>query len=157
ELAAQLCGAAYATITIFDGTHHRPVASVGGLPLAVLPRDSRFCCEVLHLGAPLEVSDAHYDMRYHEDPLVAAGPRIRFYSGVPLLAESGEVIGTLSVLDARAKVLSESQRSALWKLADVVVRLLADIAAARAAEQHLSWQATHDALTELANRRQFEL
>ena len=120
ELAAQLCGAAYATITIYDGTHHRPVASVGGLPLAALPRDSRFCCEVLHLGAPLEVSDAHFDLRYHEDPLVASGPRIRFYSGVPLLAESGEVIGTLSVLDARANVLSESQRTALWKLADVV-------------------------------------
>src|SRR5262249_50225825 len=81
----------------------------------------------------------------------------RFYSGVPLLAESGAAIGSLSVLDPRPKVLSESQRSALWKLADVVVRLLADIAAARAAERHLSWQATHDALTELANRRQFEL
>jgi diguanylate cyclase (GGDEF)-like protein len=156
ELAAQLCGASYATITTHDGTGHRPLANAGGLPLAVLPRDSRFCCEVLHLGAPLEVSDAHFDLRYHEDPLVAGASRIRFYSGVPLLDESGKVIGTLSVFDTRPKVLSESQRTALWKLADVVVRLLSDIAAAQAAEQHLSWQASHDALTELANRRQFE-
>jgi diguanylate cyclase (GGDEF)-like protein len=156
ELAAQVCAAAYATITLHDGTHHRPVANVGGLPLTTLPRDTRFCCEVLHLGAPLEVSDAHFDLRYHEDPLVAGAPRIRFYSGVPLLGESTEVIGTLSVLDTRAKVLTGSQRTALWKLADVVVRLITDMANARAAEEHLSWQASHDALTELANRRQFE-
>jgi diguanylate cyclase (GGDEF)-like protein len=66
------------------------------------------------------------------------------------------VAGTLSVLDERAKVLTGSQRSALWKLADVVMRLVADIAARRDAEESLSWQATHDTLTELANRREFE-
>jgi diguanylate cyclase (GGDEF)-like protein len=67
------------------------------------------------------------------------------------------VIGTLSVLDARSKVLTAGQRGALWKLGDVVARLLADIAAREAAEADLSWHATHDPLTELANRRQFEL
>jgi diguanylate cyclase (GGDEF)-like protein len=157
ELAAQLCGAAYAVITLSGDGGHRPIASSGGLDLEVLPRDSRFCCEVLHAGAPLEVSDAHFDMRFHDDPLVAGGPRIRFYSGVPLVDAEGGVRGTLSVLDARAKVLTTSQRGALWKLADVVMRLLADIEAQRAAEESLSWQATHDALTDLENRRQFEV
>jgi len=157
ELAAQLCGAGYSVITLAEGTEHRPIASAGGLALAVLPRDSRFCCEVLHSGAPLEVSDAHFDLRFHDDPLVAAGPRIRFYSGVPLVNASGAVLGSLSVLDDKAKVLSASQRNALWKLADVVVRLLADIAARRSAEESLSWQATHDTLTDLENRRQFEV
>ncbi len=38
----------------------------------------------------------------------------------------------------------------------MVARLLADKAAREAAEADLSWQATHDTLTELANRRQFE-
>ena len=156
ELAAQLCGATYSVITIHDGTEHRPIAEVGGLGLHVLPRDSRFCCEVLHSGAPLEVSDAHFDLRFHDDPLVARAPRIRFYSGVPLLAESGAVVGTLSVMDERAKVLTSSQRGALWKLADVVMRLIVDIGARRDAEESLSWQATHDTLTQLANRRQFE-
>ncbi|HET7756826.1 MAG TPA: EAL domain-containing protein [Steroidobacteraceae bacterium] len=156
ELAAQLCGAAYATITLSDGREHRAIAEVGGLALLALPRDSRFCCEVLHAGAPLEVSDAHFDLRFHDDPLVIRAPRIRFYSGVPLVTETGGVIGTLSVLDERPKVLSGGERGALWKLADVVVRLLADIAARRDAEESLSWQATHDTLTELANRRQFE-
>ena len=156
ELAAQLCGSAYAAITLHDGTEHRALASCGGIDLERLPRDSRFCCEVMHSGAPLEVSDAHFDLRFHDDPLVADFPRIRFYSGVPLADANGRVIGTLSVFDARAKVLGKVQRGALWKLADVVVRLLADIEARRAAEEHLSWQATHDALTNLENRRQFE-
>jgi diguanylate cyclase (GGDEF)-like protein len=157
ELAAQLCGAAHAVITLHAGAgEHRSIAAAGGLELAHLKADTRFCCEVLHAGAPLEVSDAHYDLRFHDDPLVAGGPRIRFYSGVPLLTERGAVIGTLSVLDRQSKVLTRVQRAALWKLADVVVRLLNDIAAREAAEADLSWQATHDTLTELANRRQFE-
>ncbi|MBK6981372.1 MAG: EAL domain-containing protein [Betaproteobacteria bacterium] len=156
ELAAQLCGAGYAVITLHDGLRHRPIASRGGLNLEVLPRDSRFCCEVFHAGAPLEVSDAHFDLRFHDDPLVARAPRVRFYSGVPLVTESGAVTGTLSVLDEQSKVLAGTQREALWKLADVVVRLLADIAARREAEESLSWQATHDTLTDLVNRRQFE-
>ncbi len=156
ELAAQLCGAAHAAITLHDGATHRPLAQAGSLDLGMLPRDSRFCCEVLHAGAPLEVCDAHFDLRFHEDPLVVRGPRVRFYAGVPLLTESGAVAGTLSVFDARPKALAAAQREALWKLADVVVRLLADMAARRDAEASLSWQATHDSLTELANRREFE-
>ena len=156
ELAAQVCNAAYAAITLHEGGVNRPVATCGGIDLAVLPRDTRFCCEVLHSGAPLEVSDAQFDMRYHDDPLVMGAARIRFYSGVPLVSRDGHVAGTLSVFDRRAKVLSTSQREALWKLADVVMQLLADMEARRAAEEDLSWQATHDTLTELPNRRQFE-
>jgi diguanylate cyclase (GGDEF)-like protein len=156
ELAAQLCGAAFAAITLREDEGHRAVATAGGLDLGLLPRDTRFCCEVLHSGAPLEVSDASFDLRFHDDPFVCAGPRIRFYSGVPLLSAAGEVIGTVSVLDPRPNVLTPGRRESLWKLADVVARLLADKAAREAAEADLSWQATHDALTELANRRQFE-
>ncbi len=156
ELAAQLCGAGHAALTLHEGDTHRALATSGGIALELLGGGSRFCCEVLHSGAPLEVSDAHFDLRFHDDPLVASGPRIRFYSGVPLVDEGGRVAGTLSVFDSHAKVLSRVQRAALWKLADVVMRLLADIAARRAAEENLSWQATHDTLTDLENRRQFE-
>ena len=157
ELAAQLCGARFAAITLHDGTQHRAVASHGGIGLALLSGDSRFCCEVLDAGAPLEVSDARFDLRFHDDPLVAAGPRVRFYSGVPLVAADGRIAGTLSVFDVRAKALTRIQRGALWKLADVVTRLMADIEARRAAEETLSWQASHDTLTDLENRRHFEL
>ena len=156
DIAAQVCDAAYSAITVEEGGRHRPLALHGRLALEALPRDSRFCCEVLHSGAPLEVSDAHFDLRFHDDPLVAGAPRIRFYSGVPLLDEGGSAFGTLSVFDEAPKVLAESQREALRKLADVVVRLRRDIEARRRAEETLSWQATHDVLTELGNRRHFE-
>src|SRR5690348_156752 len=71
ELAAQLCGARHAAITLLDGGKHRALASHGNLPLTLLPRDSRFCCEVIHSASPLEVSDARFDLRFYEDPLVA--------------------------------------------------------------------------------------
>jgi GAF domain-containing protein len=138
ELGAQLCGARFAAITLHDGARHRALATYGGLVLPLKPGDSRFCCEVLHSGAPLEVSDARFDLRFHEDPIVAGGPRVRFYSGVPLLARDGRVAGTLSVFDVRAKALTRIQREALWKLADVVMRLVSDIDARRVAEATLS-------------------
>jgi len=156
ELAAQLCGARQAAITLLEGGKHRALASHGNLPVTLMPRDSRFCCEVIHTAEPLEVSDARFDLRFFEDPLVASGPRVRFYSGVPLLGHDGRAIGSLSVFDNRPKALTRIQREALWKLADVLVRLLADNEARRTAEETLSWQATHDTLTELENRRQFE-
>ena len=56
ELAAQLCGAEHAAITLHEGDAHRVLASSGGLALEILPRDSRFCCEVLHSGAPLRTN-----------------------------------------------------------------------------------------------------
>ena len=156
QLAAQLCGASYAAITLHERPRHRALAVFGGLDLAVMPRDTRFCCEVLHAGAPLEVSDAAFDVRFHDDPLVAGGPRIRFYSGVPLVDAGGRTLGTLSVLHPNPKVMTTSQRAALWQLAEVVVQLLASFEARKAAEEHLSWQASHDALTQLPNRREFE-
>jgi diguanylate cyclase (GGDEF)-like protein len=156
ELAAQLCGVEFAAITLNDADGHRAIATAGGLDVGPMPPETRFCCEVLHSGAPLEVSDASFDLRFHDDPFVSSGPRIRFYSGVPLVAQEGRVIGTVSVLDPRPNVLTPGRRESLWKLADVVARLLADKAAREAAEADLSWQATHDTLTQLANRRQFE-
>jgi len=155
QLAAQLCGANCAAITLHDRLRHRPLAIFGGVDIAAM-RESRFCCEVLHSGAPVEVSDAAFDVRFHEDPLVAGGPRIRFYSGVPLMEADGRTVGTLSVMHPGPKVMTASQRAALWQLADVVMRLLTSNAAREAAEEALSWQASHDALTELANRREFE-
>jgi len=156
ELAANLCGATYAAITLHDRPRHRALALFGSIDLAVMPRDTRFCCEVLHSGAPLEVSDAAFDVRYHDDPLVAGGPRIRFYSGVPLVDAAGRTLGTLSVMHPNPKVMTQSQRSSLWQLAEVVVQLLVSFDARKAAEEHLSWQASHDALTQLPNRREFE-
>jgi diguanylate cyclase (GGDEF)-like protein/PAS domain S-box-containing protein len=90
---------------------------------------------VLHSGAPLEVSDAAFDMRFHDDPLVAGGPRIRFYSGVPLLEPGGRAAGTLSVMHSGPKVMTKSQRAALWQLADVVMQLLGS----RRLERRAAW------------------
>ena len=114
ELAAQLCGAAYAAITLHEADGHRTLATAGGLDVGLMPRDTRFCCAVLHSGAPLEVSDASFDLRFHDDPFVSGGPRIRFYSGVPLVTPHGRVIGTVSVLDPQPNVLTARRRESLW-------------------------------------------
>ena len=75
------------------------------------------------------MSDARFDLRFHEDPLVASGPRVRFYSGVPLLGHDGRARGTISVFDERARTLTRTQRGALWRSmkGDVIQRVAQDL------------------------------
>jgi diguanylate cyclase (GGDEF)-like protein len=98
------------------------------------------------------VEDATEDPRFHANPLVTGGPRIRFYAGAPILAEDQQALGTLAVIDRVPRKLSAAQ-----------TQHLADLAAGIAAMLDLyrepvpvAWLATHDVLTGLLNRSAFE-
>ena len=62
-----------------------------------------FCVHSLRTPDPFIVLDASLDPRFKDHPLVAGGPRIRFYAGVPLLSRDGTRLGTLCVIDMVAK------------------------------------------------------
>ena len=57
-------------------------------------------------------------------PLVVAGPRVRFLGILPLVAPDGVVVGTLTVLDTKARTLSRSERTALANLATLAMARL---------------------------------
>src|SRR4051812_7096037 len=60
------------------------------------------CVHVVTTGAPLIVPDARRDRRFARRPEAAAG-RLRFYVGVPVRAEGGELLGTVCAIDSRPR------------------------------------------------------
>lgn len=76
---------------------HYPVSL--GLAVMELPRRVAFCAHVVKANAPFVVHDALADPRFHDNPLVAHEPWVRFYAGHPVHAEGGEPVGTLCVMD----------------------------------------------------------
>ncbi|MBI2788956.1 MAG: PAS domain-containing protein [Elusimicrobia bacterium] len=96
-----------------------------GLAETEMPRDGSFCEETLACDGLMLVPDAAKDPRFASHPLVAGGPRIRFYAGQPLQAPDGRTVGALSLLDVVPRDLDLEQRRALRDLTGMVQEQLA--------------------------------
>lgn len=123
RLAADLCGAEIALITLVDSDYQWFKARVG-IEQEGTARDLSFCGHCINHRHPLVVEDTHLDARFSDNPLVTGDPHIRFYAGVPLLVEEGSAIGALSVADTHARTLTTRQLAALERLARQVAREL---------------------------------
>jgi signal transduction histidine kinase len=116
KLAAAVCGVPVAMVTVHTDTEQRHAAKVG-TDIATLSREQSFCRETVAQGRFVEVPDATVDPRFADLEVVTGEPRIRFYAGVPLVAASGLVVGTVCVLDTEPRRLDDTQRAALTALA----------------------------------------
>lgn len=112
-LAAQICQVEIALVTLVDRQRQWFKSRVG-LNLTETPREQSFCahaiCEPENL---MIVPDATQDPRFARNPLVTAGPSIRFYAGAPLLTTKGYPLGTLCVIDRKPRQLDAAQLRAL--------------------------------------------
>lgn len=120
RLASAICGTPIALISLVDAERLWFKSRIG-LEAAETPRDSAFCTHAILQPGVMEVADVRADDRFAGNPLVTGDPRIRFYGGAPLVAPSGDVLGTLCVLDREPRRLTDSQREALQILSRQVV------------------------------------
>jgi GAF domain-containing protein len=115
--AAEATGAPIAVITLVDEARQWFKARVN-LELESTDRDLAFCAHAILSPDDLTiVPDTLEDERFNDNLLVTEDPNIRFYAGAPIFTPDGFPIGTLCVIDAAPRGLSEEQADALRDLA----------------------------------------
>ena len=123
DLAACICGAPIALITLVDETRQWFKSKVG-ISVSETSRDISFCAHAILQKNPFIVPDATKDARFAQNPLVTADPKIRFYAGAPLITPEGHALGTLCVIDNVPHTLRPDQKRALQTLSRHVMTQL---------------------------------
>ena len=117
-----------------------------GLEACETSREISFCGHAILDDQLFIVTDAAGDPRFADNPLVTDEPHIRFYAGCPIKNPDGFRIGTLCLIDSSPRELSAADEETLMDLAAMVED-----------EVKVSSQITVDDLTQIANRRGFNL
>ena len=135
QLAATLCGAPIALVSLIDRDRQWAKAKIG-MDATDVARDMAFCDHAIREPHQLlEVPDTMRDARFSDNPFVALGDGVRFYAGMPLVTPAGAPIGTVCVADSVPRRLNDAQRAALAALSRLTINLLEGHARERAHER----------------------
>lgn len=118
RLARRLLGTSGAAVSLIDRDRQWFKAR-DGFDVSETSRDVSFCGHTILGTEPLVVADAKQDPRFEDNPLVTAGPELRFYAGMPLALPDGHVVGTLCVVDDHPRTLEGEELQALRDLASL--------------------------------------
>lgn len=122
-LAADICGAPMALITLID-ENRQWVKARQGMDITESPRDQAFCSHtVLDNDRVLVVADATQDSRFAQLEKVRQG-EVSFYAGAPIVTPEGHALGAVCVLDRQQRGLSDHQQAMLTHLAGLTLSLM---------------------------------
>lgn len=120
RLAAQICEAPMALISLVDRDRHWFKSTVG-VDMAEIPRQDTFCDHTICQEGFLVVPDAAHDPRFAGCAVVRGAPHVRFYAGAPLCSPAGHALGTLCVFDDKPRRLNRRQKDGLKALSRQVL------------------------------------
>lgn len=123
DLAAAICGAAFAAVTLVEDDRLL-LLGVHGVALTELPLSTSLCDLTVKQQSPLVSADLQTDVALRHHPAVTGGFGLRAYAGVPLLNAAGDAIGTLCVLDTKPRPFSTLHLQALMTLAHQVTAVM---------------------------------
>jgi CheY-like chemotaxis protein len=122
RLAALICDTPVAVIAFIDEQSVWFKAKIG-LELDEIPRDGSFCTYAILQSDILIVSDPLLDERFMSHVEVTQ-LGIRFYAGIPLIADDVYALGVLAVMDRVPHLMTEEQSDSLRILARRMMREL---------------------------------
>tara|TARA_R110002124_G_scaffold260140_1_gene426099 strand:+ start:2565 stop:3647 length:1083 start_codon:yes stop_codon:yes gene_type:complete len=161
RLAERLFGSDIVAISLLDNDRQFFKSRVN-LSVSETGRDISFCGHAVMHDAPLVISNALDDDRFHDNPLVTGGPEIRSYLGVPISNQQGYKLGTLCIIDSKKRDFTKDEIATLQDLAHWVETVIALRYSERSQKQLLEDLNTAqrdvliDTLTGIWNRRGLE-
>ncbi|WP_417885799.1 GAF domain-containing protein [Zunongwangia sp.] len=124
EIASYICQTPISLISLVDKNRQWFKSKVG-LEVAQTDRKDSFCQHSFHNPEEvLVIKDSLKDERFINNNLVTGDPHIRFYAGAPLETPSGNILGTLCVIDRKPREINEDQKKALKLLAKKAMNLI---------------------------------
>ena len=142
NLAARIAGTEISLLNLIDDYTQWSVARTG-IDLTQMPREDSVCQFSIHEPRSLEIHDLKADERFMDKPYVAGAPYLRYYFGVPLATASGEVLGSLCVLDGNPHNLSPEKKEMFRMVGEAVMNRLEMVHALRTMNQRIKI-ITHD-------------
>jgi diguanylate cyclase (GGDEF)-like protein/PAS domain S-box-containing protein len=136
KLAAAICGTPVGLVTLLD-ERQQWFRSTEILKRRETPREAAFCAHVVRQSELFVVADSMSDQRFSSNPLVTGDPVLRFFAGISLQTEDGDLLGTLSVIDTVPRMLSAEQAHTLEVLGRQVSARLELLVQRTALEQAL--------------------
>ena len=131
-LTAQRFDCPVSMLNLIDRDRQWVKAKVG-TDITETDRDVAFCDHTIRGSEPMVVEDATRDTRFANNPLVTGDPNIRFYAGAPIHVTDDHgrhAIGTLCLIDAKPRTMTQEQVDALAHVAVIVETLISSRAAA---------------------------
>ena len=121
-LASRACATPVALVS-FVGVDRQWFKARVGFDACETPLDQSVCRHVVDERRLLVIPDLTRDPRTAANTLVTQDPFIRFYAGAPLIADSGDALGALCVIDTEPRPggLTASQEEMLLALARQVM------------------------------------
>ena len=150
QLVSELCDSPMATVSLVHRDRQFFKSRIG-LENASTERSVSFCQHTIPTRRPFVVPDALEDGRFADNQLVIDGV-VRSYIGVPLLTETGDVLGALCAIDRRARYHSPEVLAALEKLGRLVMHQLESRLLAKKLEQELLQRSVRERQGELQSR-----
>lgn len=120
RMARELFDVPLAAITLLDREDQWLVAKCG-TTLTKTAREHAFCSYTILHDEVLSIEDATRSSQFASNPYVTGEPNIRFYAGAPLVVGPDLRIGSLCVIDTKARAISAAQTRLLSGLARTVV------------------------------------